>query len=752
MAARLSVVSFDRGLLDEGYRAALTVRFPAGAPRQVPLGVRASLSRASRNSGAAEPPATLFEVSAGEVAIGDRGAPPLTVSLPKIAGEEVEDDDWSLHVEVAGRPLDLPFHPRRAVREAVARAGRALSTVSAESPQARPWWLDPVSADTVQFLRQRLAWFVSRGDGDTEAQLEDARELDDVSQAIEHERDPYLGNRGPADGSQPPVWRTGAMRRAYRSPADGQLSEFAVYLPPGFDPSRKYPLVVALHGMNGHPLEMIMWLFGHDDPGRSGDWEDRHPLRNLEPLQAIVIAPDGHFNTMYRELGEEDVMRVVRWAVATYPVDPTRVSITGPSMGGIGSAACALHHPADFAAAAPLCGYHSYFVRGDIGGRGMRPWERFIAEERSNVFWAENGLYLPLYVVHGTKDLPEENSGVLIDRYEELKYSVKHEHPELGHNVWQSTYEDLKGAHWLLGHRMPEHPRAVRFKTARTRWANDAWVHVRELGSSGAWGEVIARIDKGNIIQANTTGVVGLAFDRDGERIDDAAPVTVSIDRSRMVFQAGEPIELHRDPGAAWSAGAAPHAGSFKHGSVTGPIRDAFHEPLLFVWGADDPAQARANEEVAHAWATVHAGVRVKYPVLSDAEFYARGEPLANERALFLVGNGASNRVVRALEAALPVRVEGSEVVVGTRRFASAPGGDSQLGVAFIHPNPERPDRYVVVVEGVGPLGTWRSLSLPELLPDYVVYDEAVETCHAQLLIGTASVRAGGYFDNDWKP
>jgi hypothetical protein len=136
---------------------------------------------------------------------------------------------------------------------------------------------------------------------------------------------------------------------------------------------------------------------------------------------------------------------------------------------------------------------------------------------------------------------------------------------------------------------------------------------------------------------------------------------------------------------------------------------------------------------------------------MSDAEFYAQGLPLANDRALFLVGNAASNRVVRALEGSFPIRIDGSDVVVGTRRFSSAPGGDSQLGVAFIRPNPERPDRYVVVVEGVGPLGTWRSLSLPELLPDYVVYDEAIEPAHAQLLAGIGSLRAGGYFDNEWK-
>jgi len=137
---------------------------------------------------------------------------------------------------------------------------------------------------------------------------------------------------------------------------------------------------------------------------------------------------------------------------------------------------------------------------------------------------------------------------------------------------------------------------------------------------------------------------------------------------------------------------------------------------------------------------------------MSDTEFYARGEPLANDRALFLVGNAKSNRVVRELEPSLPIRVDGDDIVVGERRFAPKEGETdrSQLGAAFIRPNPRRPDRYVVVVEGVGPLGTWRSLSLPDLLPDFVVFDEDVAQASGQLLLGAGKLRAGGFFAGDW--
>src|SRR5258708_32930222 len=114
-------------------------------------------------------------------------------------------------------------------------------------------------------------------------------------------------------------------------------------------------------------------------------------------------------------------------------------------------------------------------------------------------------------------------------------------------------------------------------------------------------------------------------------RLDDAAPVSGGGEGDKLPFQGGEPIELHGE--RQWRAGSAHHDGPYKHGTVTGPIRDVFHEPLLFVWGARDPAHARANEEAARAWARAHWGVRVDYPVISAADSYAVADPLATDRS-----------------------------------------------------------------------------------------------------------------------
>ena len=732
LAAKMSWVSVDRGLSPDGYHPRLSVRFPEGVPRAIPLPVRARLVRGVPATGrsAWDPNlAALFDVDAGKVPTSNGGVGDLVVTLPNVGdgGAPVDDADWTYEVRVADRTVSARFTPRRAIRAAAARAATALAGVDRNAA-----WLAPGSLESVRHEFDRVVAFVSRADGDLEAQLDEAKELDELSRALEAKNDPYR-------------YRTGPMRRAYRSPIDEELAEFGLYVPPSYRPQgeKRYPLVVGLHGLNGRPMAMIRYLFGFDDPKKENEWEDRH-LGALPPLDAFVVTPHMHGNTMGRDMGEDDVMRVIDWAMKRYPIDPDRISITGMSMGGIASAAVALRHPDRFAAAEPLCGYHSYFVRRDIAGRPMRPWEQILAEERSNVSWAYNGEHLPLYVVHGTLDLPEANSGVLIRRYDELGYSVEHEHPTLGHNVWQTTYEGLKGVHWLLSHRRDPHPRDVRFRTVRLRDADDAWVHIEELLAADVWGELEARVPSRGTIVVATKGIAALHFDRDPQLTDERGPLAVSIDGTTVHFAADEPAVLHLDEGR-WKAGAAVHAGLYKHGELTGPIRDAYHAPLLFVYGADDPTQARANEEVAHAWAADGAGIAVHYPVMSDAEFFAQAESLANERALFLVGNAKSNRVLRALEPALPVRVDGSAVLMGADRIEGA-----EVGAAFVVPNPRRPDRYLVVVEGADAAGTWRSLSLPSLLPDFVVYDARVAPARGQMLLGAGSVRAAGFFKNDW--
>ncbi|MFO0677698.1 MAG: prolyl oligopeptidase family serine peptidase [Polyangiaceae bacterium] len=731
LAAKMSWISLDRGFSAAGVFPRLTVRFPEGAPKGSGVPVRVRLDR----KGSDRPE---FDLSLGAIGVdGDGTYGEFVASLPAFDGTSraaLDDADTTFVVSVADRTVRLGSVVRRSTREAVERAATVLPGLAALS--VRPAWLHEGTVDTLLHWDRRLRTLVSRGDADGDAQTLEARELANALASLERNEDPFVA-------------RTGFVRRALVSPFDGEPSEMGVYVPPGFRPKsgRKFPLVVALHGLNGKPMAMLRWFFGGDDPKRDQEWEDRHPLEGeaLTPLDAFVLAPSGLGNTMYRDMGEDDVMRAVEWMVRTYPIDESRISVTGPSMGGIGSAAVAFRYPSRFAAAAPLCGYHSYFVRADVVSHALRPWERFLAEERSNVSWAENGKNIPLFVVHGTEDKPEANSGALIETYEKLKYSIVHEHPALGHNVWQTTYEEQKAAKWLLQARAVLHPRTVTFRTARPRSASSAWAHVEGFLASDAWAEVTAKVVSRTRVEVTTRGVSALRVERDPELVEPTKAVDVRIDGTTLHFDEGESLIMHRS-GSAFAKGFPPPTGTSKHGTVTGPFRDVFRDALLFVYGASDAANARVNEDVARSFANVRFGVTVKYPVMSDVEFYARGESLANDRSLFLVGSAKTNRVVRDLESAFPITVDGDAVVVGKERFRG-----NELGTAFVRPNPKRSDRYVAVVEGTTPFGTWRATSLPDLLPDFVVYDEDVAPARGKIVLGRASLRAAGFFTNDWE-
>lgn len=723
LASKMSLVglerTFDTTVEPPRYRPTLTVAYAEGAPRGVPLTVTTRVGKERPNA----PPEPAFELAAGGVPVTSAGVSDLVVSLPSLtpfAGTMTVDST------VAGRPVHHVLPSRPASEQALARLERALAKAKQDEP-----WLPEGSRISAQHLAKRMSRELARGDTDVEAQADEAKELDRLAAAIEKKTDPYEG-------------RTGAMRRAIRSRIDGEPTELGLYVPPWYKPTRKFPVVVGLHGLNGYAMSMMRWLWGNDDPKRDQAYEDRH-LDKVPAVDAILVTPLAHGNTLYRELGESDVMQVLDWVTKTYAVDETRITITGPSMGGIGSAAIPLHRPHVFAGAMPLCGYHSYLIRSDVAGRPIRPWERYLAEERSNVLWAENGHHLPLYVVHGTQDKPEENSGVLIERYEKLSYSIKHEHPESGHNVWQEAYEELKGLTWLMNRRTDLHPANIRFKTTRTRWSQNAWLSVDELQTENRWADVNVRAKKKEQrISGTTSNVAQLTFARDEKLFPEATALTVDLDGQSLAFDATEAVVAHRE-GTAWKKGPAQHAGVIKRGAVTGPLRDVFYEPILFVWADGD--EARANQEVARAFAKIRWGVHVAYPMMSDTEFLAKNEPLAHDRALFLVGRG--NKVLAALTqksgVAMPIEIDAGVVRVGKEKYTG-----KELGAAFIRPNPVRPDRYVVVMAGADVAGMLRALSLPDLLPDFMVWDEQVAPARGAVLLGSGSFRAAGLFQKDW--
>jgi hypothetical protein len=116
------------------------------------------------------------------------------------------------------------------------------------------------------------------------------------------------------------------------------------------------------------------------------------------------------------------------------------------------------------------------------------------------------------------------------------------------------------------------------------------------------------------------------------------------------------------------------------------------------------------------------------------------------QKSLILIGGPASNRVTADLIHSLPVRFEANAITVRGKRYE---GRD--VGVSLIYPHPKNDAEYVVLHAGAGERGTLASRHLPQLVPDYLVYDGRITVQRGELLLDKRVVLDGGFFDQSWQ-
>jgi poly(3-hydroxybutyrate) depolymerase len=221
----------------------------------------------------------------------------------------------------------------------------------------------------------------------------------------------------------------GFLERAYLSEVDQALDSYLVYVPQAYDPVRPHPLVVILHGI-GESAYLPQSSPVHDAF-----------LASCERHGVILVAPNGKHHLpgtahFYRDEGERDVLQVISLAKAAYNVDPARVYLTGPSMGGFGTWYIGSRHPELFAAIAPVCGF----------GTG-----RFASMPRIEVRRLAG---VPTYVTHGSADptVPVSESRELVGLMKKAGLAVTYDElPGVRHEAWNTAYAGDQLLDRLLG-------------------------------------------------------------------------------------------------------------------------------------------------------------------------------------------------------------------------------------------------------------------------------------------------------------
>ncbi|MFW6164263.1 MAG: alpha/beta hydrolase-fold protein, partial [Planctomycetota bacterium] len=149
----------------------------------------------------------------------------------------------------------------------------------------------------------------------------------------------------------------------YHCELDDTDQPYSAWVPRDYDPKKKWPLVVQLHGLGGN------YRMG----GVRREIED-----------CVVVNPDGRGATDYKLWGMLDVLHVLEDAKRRYNIDEDRVYLYGVSMGGSGSWQIGVHYPDRFAALGPVCGNADHRVWEKLWGWGekdptwMSPKKRWV--------------------------------------------------------------------------------------------------------------------------------------------------------------------------------------------------------------------------------------------------------------------------------------------------------------------------------------------------------------------------------------
>lgn len=524
--------------------------------------------------------------------------------------------------------------------------------------------------------------------------------------------------------------------RGYRSPISEQLQGYAVYVPPDYDPTRRYPLLLALHGGSSNGNLFAALTLGVRIPYDEyrDFWAVVHRPR-VEP-QWIVAAPNGFGNSMWRYMGERDVLDVLDDVRARYAVDDDRIVLHGLSNGGLGSFNIGTRHAWRFAAVVPLAGAPGWvhYVGGHPGQNDLRVLEPISA-------WSliENAHNTHLHAHHGQTD-----PGPMRPRYvEELaRHTEVLEVPFTLH--WYATGHDLVAPVHRQGRvfeeegarRRERSPESVTLVTGDYRAARQHWVEVTRIAGYPTLVAVEAQ-RRSSQIELRIRGPVRAL------RLYEVSVPEIVVDGARVALDGARGVvELVQDA-RGWRVGSPAETG--KRPGQSGPIGDALLDRLIHVYGTrgeGTEALREAAEEGARGWIdNLH---EVRQPVVADVDLTPA--QLASGH-LVLYGSPADNAVLARVADRLPIRIEADAIAVGAQRFEGA-----HVGVRFIHPSPLAPGRYVIVQGAARPETVRAGNRLPAFLPDWAVYDaRRLPPRPGNLTNARSRHLAAGFFDDAWR-
>lgn len=213
--------------------------------------------------------------------------------------------------------------------------------------------------------------------------------------------------------------------------------QYRLFVPPGYDAAKKYPIVLWLHGAAGRGSDNILQLSGGNYPG-AHVWTTPEMQAKYH---AFVLAPQveitktwsrPHVNTPPISL--RLALEILDAVEKEYSIDRGREYVAGQSMGGEGVWAALATARGRFAAAIALC------------GNGFADQ---IAPDAKVPVWIFQGDADPIVSVEQTRQW--------VAALQKAGGSPKYtEVAGVGHNVWDKAFADPDLVPWLFSRSRPK--------------------------------------------------------------------------------------------------------------------------------------------------------------------------------------------------------------------------------------------------------------------------------------------------------
>ncbi len=465
---------------------------------------------------------------------------------------------------------------------------------------------------------------------------------------------------------------SGPQVLTFHSEVDDTEQPYGLYLPKNYDPTKKYPFVLMLHGAGSNHRLSLKRVFGKSNQPGENDVEASRYFQPWEDVDYIVASPFARGTMGYQGIPEKDVWDVVADVKQRFNIDPNRMYLTGLSMGGGGTLWIGLTRPDVWAAIAPVCP----------------------APPPGTDQYVMNAFNYPVHFFQGDADpaVKVEGTREWVDKFRKADSQVEYvEYPGVGHNSWDNAYKDGFIFKWFDQFVRNPFPNEVRFASTQLKYNDAYWVKDLDF-APGEKATIMAKFTGKNAADIKTSGITAFTLDLIGHgQFSSGQKLALSIDNQNVSVAPGSLLNFTKSSNKWAQDPSVAAKGLRKNSQTEGPMAEAMSGRHIYVYGtADSPSkeELEARRKVAEGlanWATYRGeflGRVMVFPrVLADKDVKASDKAISN---LILLGTAKTNSLVAQMADKLPMKLKEESA--------------TSHGLVYIFPNN---DRYILVNSGL---------------------------------------------------